>query len=144
MPIAPQPNFHSPSQIFVLRLKPHEDMKKSLQKFAVANNLKAAVILTCVGSLEQYNLRFANQPKPTSHKGHFEIVSLAGTLSETSCHLHLAISDKNGVTTGGHLMDDNLIYTTAEVAIAELTSLIFERVVDNTYGYKELEVTLKA
>jgi len=130
----------SPSKIYVIRLNPHEDLKISLQQFAVENSIQAAVILTCVGSLEQYNLRFANQQQGSSRKGHFEIVSLTGTLSASSVHLHLSVSDDTGLTTGGHLLDSNLIFTTAEIAIAELTGLVFDRVLDPASGYPELNI----
>lgn len=130
----------SASTIFVLRLMPHEDLKKSLQRFAADNKLKAAVIVTCVGSLEQYNLRFANQKQGHSQEGHFEILSLTGTLSGSSAHLHLSVADGQGVTRGGHLLDDNLIFTTAEIAIAELTDLAFDRIPDPGSGYAELAI----
>ena len=130
----------SSSFIHVLRLKPHEDLKKSLMHFATQQKLKAGIITTCVGSLEQYHLRFANQKTGSRAVGFFEIVSLTGTISDSSCHLHMSLSDTTGKTIGGHLLDDNLVYTTAEIAITELTELSFERVADPTYGFKELNV----
>jgi len=126
--------FHS------FRLKPHQDLKVEILKFATANNLKAAAIISCAGSLEQYNIRFANQPDGTFVKGFFEIVSLSGTFSGTSSHIHISVSDEKGVTVGGHLMNNNLIYTTAEIVVVELTDLEFVREEDPTYGYQELVV----
>ena len=134
------PSLHSHSKIYVIRLKPHEDLKQSLLRFAEENGIRAAVILTCVGSLEQYNLRFANRQDATLRQGHFEILSLAGTLSQSSAHLHLCIADHDGVTTGGHLLNNNLVFTTAEIALAELTDLAFEREFDPASGYAELEI----
>ncbi len=107
---------------------------------AVGEKMKAGFIATCVGSLEQVNLRFANQPEGIILKGHYEIVSLVGTLSDSSTHLHLSVSDGTGKTIGGHLLDGNLIYTTAEIVIRELTDVEFTREVDTTYGYKELVI----
>lgn len=107
---------------------------------AVENKIKAGFIATCVGSLEQINLRYANQPEGKILKGHFEIVSLVGTLTDSSSHLHLSVSDNTGKTIGGHLLDGNLIYTTAEIVIRELTDVQFEREIDSTYGYKELVI----
>jgi predicted DNA-binding protein with PD1-like motif len=127
----------------VFRLKPHEDLKKSTQQFAVANKIKAGAIVTCVGSLEQYNLRFANQQNGVKANGHFEILSLTGTFSDTSMHLHLSLADSIGKTIGGHLLDENLVYTTAEIVIVEMTDLEFERKVDSTYGYSELFIRKK-
>ncbi|MGC1241522.1 MAG: PPC domain-containing DNA-binding protein [Chryseosolibacter sp.] len=131
---------HSPANIYVIRLKPHEDLKRTLQEFSAKHQIKAGLIQTCVGSLRQYHLRFANQKEGKLKEGYFEIVSLTGTLSHDSVHLHICVSDEHGVTTGGHLLDRNLIYTTAEIAIAALPRLEFHRVFDPLSGYPELEI----
>ena len=133
--------FDSNATFHVTRLTPGKDLRKSLQELAVTYKMNAAVVVTCVGSLVQYNLRFANRNEGKTDKGYFEIVSLTGTLSQSSVHLHLCISDTNGVCIGGHLLDDNLIYTTAEIAIAQLTNLRFDRVHDQASGYSELNVS---
>lgn len=129
--------------MYVLRLKPHADLKQSIADFAKANAIKAGVIVTCVGSLEQYNLRFANQPDGTKATGHFEVLSLSGTFSDSGLHLHLSVADSVGNTIGGHLLDENLVYTTIELVVADLTDLEFTREVDSTYGYPELTVKRK-
>ena len=133
----------SASTVYVFRLKPHEDIKKAILQFAFDNQIRAGIVLTCVGSLEQYNLRFANQKIGVKQTGFFEIVSCVGTFSDSAAHLHLSLSEATGETIGGHLLDDNLVYTTAEIAIAELSELEFDRVMDNTYGYHELLVKEK-
>jgi uncharacterized protein len=130
----------SSARFYALRLKPHQDLKKELIDFAKSKNLKAACIVTCVGSLEQFNLRFANQNNGSLQTGHFEIVSMTGIFTDSSSHLHLSVSDSTGRTIGGHLLDQNLIYTTAEIVIAELSELEFDRIKDDTYGYQELNV----
>ena len=48
---------------YAIRLKPGADLKKSIQAFVVEHKFTAAWISTCVGSLTNYNIRFANQPK---------------------------------------------------------------------------------
>ena len=108
--------------------------------FAEKNKIKAGFVATCVGSLEQVNLRYANQPSGTLLKGHFEILSLSGTFSDTSAHLHLSVADSTGKTIGGHLLDDNQIYTTAEIVVGELLDVEFTRELDSTYGYQELVI----
>jgi predicted DNA-binding protein with PD1-like motif len=133
----------SNSTIHVFRLKPHEDLKQSIMDFAAKHHIRAGIIVTCVGSLEQFNLRFANQSKGQSQKGYFEIVSMTGTFNESSMHLHLSVSDEAGKTIGGHLLENNLIYTTAEIAIAELNDVEFDRETDPVYGYKELVIRKK-
>ena len=128
----------SSQQSYAFRLKPHEDLKHGILAFAVAHKIKAAAIVTCVGSLERYNLRFANQTKGSEQTGHFEIVSLIGTFSDASIHLHVSVADSAGKTIGGHLLDGNLIYTTAEIVIVELSDYEFVREKDNAYEYDEL------
>jgi predicted DNA-binding protein with PD1-like motif len=135
---------HSQGKYYSFRLKPHEDLKQAIVKFAVDNKIKAAAIVSCAGSLEQYNIRFANQQKGSSAKGYFEIVSLSGTFNDTSSHLHISVSNENGATIGGHLLDGNLIYTTAEIVVVELTDLEFVREKDSTYGYQELAIKKKS
>jgi uncharacterized protein len=133
-------NIPSATKVFAFRLKPKEDVKKSLLAFAENNKIKAACIVTAVGSLEQLHLRLANQKDGELKKGYFEVVSLTGTLSDSSCHLHLAVSDGAGQTIGGHLLEKTIVYTTMEIVVAELSDLAFHRELDPVYGYQELVV----
>lgn len=124
--------------LFALRLKPGQDLRLALADFAKARKLHAASIVSCAGSLARVALRYANQPGATIREGHFEIVSLTGTLSAASMHVHASVSDSTGATIGGHLMDGSRIYTTAEIVLAEMPGVEFAREVDSTYGYREL------
>jgi len=45
------------------------------------------------------------------------------------------------VTLGGHLQDGNIVRTTAELVIGELTDVSFSRLLDPETGYDELVVT---
>src|SRR5688572_22148117 len=96
-------SINPPSKIkaYAFRLQPHEDLRKCILHFAEINALKAGAILSAVGSLEQYHIRFANQSEGTARKGFFEIISLGGTFSESSCHLHISVADEKGHTLGG-------------------------------------------
>lgn len=125
------------------RLKPGADLKKGIEAYAKAHNVKAGWMATCVGSLTQYNLRFANQPQGTKSEGHFEIVSLTGTVSVNGLHLHISLSDGTGKTLGGHLLDDNLIYTTAEIVLQEDDAFDFVREKDGTTPWEELQIKQK-
>ena len=130
----------SPMTVRALRLGPGADLKKELSRFARENRLRAAVVLTCVGSLTRVVLRLADQPAGTMFEGKHEIVSMVGTLSPDGDHLHLAVSDASGRTVGGHLMEGSLVYTTAEIAVGELDGLVFARVQDPRTTYGELAV----
>ncbi len=123
-----------------LRLLPQQDLKKELLAWAKTQNIQAASILTCVGSLTQLNIRLAKASVGTKREGFFEIVSLVGTFSNSGAHFHIAVADETGVVTGGHLLDENIIYTTAEIVVAELPEFVFERAVDEGTGCLELFV----
>ena len=131
----------SPLSAYALRLRPGDDLRQQLLAFVSAHKLAAGAVLTCVGSLTDVTLRLANQEGPTHYRGHFEIVSLVGTLSASGgSHLHLSVSDSTGRTLGGHLLDGCRVYTTAEIVLGALPALKFERETDATFGYKELVV----
>jgi uncharacterized protein len=131
-----------PSRMAVraLRLGPGADLKRELSRFARENGLRAGVVLTCVGSLTRAVVRLADQPEGTSFEGKHEIVALVGTLSPDGDHLHMAVSDSSGRTIGGHLMVGSLVYTTAEIAVGELTDLAFARETDPATTYRELAI----
>ena len=131
---------NSSFRIHTLRLHPGDDVMPELKKFIAENQIEAGFIMSAVGSLTQYNLRFANQPDGSQGEGHFEVVSLTGLLSTEGNHVHLSVSDSTGRTIGGHLLDGNLVYTTLEVVIGEDPNHIYHRETDPTFGYKELVV----
>ncbi len=126
-----------------LRLKPGQDLTEELARWAKEHKIKAASIVSAVGSFKKINIRYANQPKMTAQEGFFEIVSLVGTFNEDSMHLHASVSNTKGETFGGHLASGNIIYTTAEIVIAELEDVTFTREQDPDSGYKELVVKLR-
>ncbi len=125
------------------RLKPGQDLKQEITSYVQQHKIEAGWIITCVGSVTQYNLRFANQPEGNKATGHFEIVSLVGTVSINGSHLHMSVSDSTGKTIGGHLLDSNLVYTTAEIVIGEGKQLVFTREKDGTTPWEELQVKPK-
>jgi len=125
---------------FAVRFLPGADLKGELEQLLHRHQLKAGWIVTCVGSLSKYCLRFANQKTGSVGEGHFEIVSLVGTLSTSGCHLHISISDHAGATTGGHLLEGCIIFTTVEVVIGSDEQFTFEREIDKETGWKELKI----
>lgn len=127
----------------VIRLKPGQDLKKELQAFAEKNELDAAWLVSCAGSLTRYHIRFANQPEGAANEGHYEIVSLSGTLSRNGSHIHISVSDSTGKTTGGHLLDGNIIYTTAEIVIGSSDEMVFTREKDGSTPWEELIIRKK-
>ncbi|GAB3948635.1 DNA-binding protein [Spirosoma harenae] len=127
-------------QTYSFRLRPEQDLNKEIQAIVRQERIGAGAILTCVGSLTDVKLRLANQTIINEWKGHFEIVSLVGTLSTNGSHLHLSVSDSTGKTLGGHLVDGCKIYTTAEILIGVIPDIIYSREPDPTNGYRELVI----
>ena len=130
-------------KVYVFRLKPSEDLRKSIEAIVKEKNIEAGWINTCVGSLTDYTIRFANQQEGVRGSGHFEIVSLTGTVSVNGSHLHICISDSTGKTIGGHLLEGCKIYTTAEIVIGSTMSYEFKRRKDGTTEWEELQVNEK-
>lgn len=125
---------------YALRLLPGMDLRNEISKFVKEKDIKAGWIASCAGSLTIYNIRYANQEKPSSGTGHFEIVSLSGTLSVNGDHIHISISDEQGKTTGGHLVPGCIIYTTAEIIIQTTDKYIFKREKDGSTPWPELQI----
>ncbi|MGB8192362.1 MAG: PPC domain-containing DNA-binding protein [Chitinophagaceae bacterium] len=128
-------------ETYAFRLHPGQDLKKEIESIVRSNNVLAGWIVTAVGSLTEYNIRFANRPTGDIGRGHFEIVSLTGTLSLDGCHIHISISDETGRTIGGHLLEGCKIYTTAEIVIAATDQYEFKREQDEDTGWKELVIS---
>jgi uncharacterized protein len=128
----------SEGEFVVTRLLPHQDLRLACMAVARDRQLTAAAVISCVGSLERLTIRFANRPEATVLEGKFEILTLSGMFAPDNAHLHITVGDTNGMVLGGHLLNESLIYTTAELAAVSFPSLEFQRQIDPTYGYKEL------
>lgn len=96
--------------------------------------------MCCVGCLDRLNIRLADANDYLEKEEAFEIVSITGTLSKDGVHIHISVSDKDGNTFGGHLMEGCIINTTAEVVLLELEQFEFGREFDEATGYKELTI----
>jgi predicted DNA-binding protein with PD1-like motif len=124
LPIAlapPTPSSSSSAQFFALRLEPGADVYYSLVAFAEQNNLRAAYIATAVGSVTEVTIRFANQPAGSLvGPGHFEVVSLVGTVAISGSHVHISVSDSLGVTTGGHLLPGSKVHSAGCFSLCHL------------------------
>jgi uncharacterized protein len=128
-------------KIHTFRLKPQQDFFDSIEEYVKQNNIQAGVILSAVGSFTHATLRLANKSTYDDYDGHFEIVSITGTVSIHGSHLHISISDEEGKTIGGHLVSGCKIYTTAEIVIAEFENVIYKReLLENDSGFEELVV----
>lgn len=123
------------------RLCKGDDLKKAIEDYAEDNNIKAGIVLSCVGCLYKTVLRSADGKSIITLEKDMEIVSITGTLSSNGSHIHIAVSDEELRTYGGHLKNGCLVNTTAEVVLVELTEYGFKREMDHETGYEELVVT---
>jgi uncharacterized protein len=132
------------AHFYGLRLPPGADLLREIEKFAREQGISSGFIVTCCGSLTDASLRFAGAERLTKLTGKYEICSLTGTLSSSGgSHLHIALSDSQGRTLGGHLMEGSKVFTTAEIIIGSLEGLDFIRVWDTQSGYPELRFVEK-
>ncbi len=127
-------------RVHAVRLRPGDDLREELEKLTALAPLRAGVVLSAVGSLTRLALRLADRKEETVRTGRFEVVSLTGTLGPDGCHLHLAASDGDGVTVGGHLLPGCLVYTTVELVVGDAVGLIFHREPDSVTGFRELSI----
>src|SRR5690348_6613989 len=97
-------------RVLTFRLKPGWDLFDSIEEVVKENKIEAGCVLSSVGSLTHATLRLANRNKYNEYEGHFEIVSMTGTVSIHGSHIHISISDGDGATIGGHLVSGCKIY----------------------------------
>ncbi len=126
----------------VLRLLPHDDLKQGIERYLVEHKIASASIVSGIGSLTIVNVRHANASKGTLYRGHFEILSLNGTMAKDGGHhLHIAFADEKGKAFGGHLLKGSIIYTTAEITLIKHLQIHLSRKPDKLTGYNELNIT---
>ena len=126
------------------RLKPGQDFLDSIEDVVREHNIEAGCILSAVGSFTHAILRLADRETYNEYDGHFEIVSATGTISIHGSHIHVSMSDGDGVTIGGHLVRGCAIYTTAEIVLGIFDDVVYKReVLENDTGFEELVVHKK-
>ena len=124
-----------------LRLNPGADVRRELEALATREHITAGVVLGAVGSLARTCLRFAGNDTPTELASKHEILTLSGMISQEGVHLHMSVGDSQGSCTGGHVAYGCEVYTTLELVIGLMPEVKFQRVFDETTGFKELQVS---
>lgn len=130
-------------QAFTFRLNPGQDLLNEIEAVVITKKIEAGCVLSAVGSLTQATLRLANREFYSEYEGHFEIVSMTGTVSVHGSHLHISISDGDGKTIGGHLVPGCKIYTTAEMVLGIFEDVVYKREYAEDSGYEELAIDKK-
>lgn len=124
----------------LLRLHPNTFLRESIEAFCLTYAPHGAAMITCVGSLTTAKLRMAGGTEIIERDGPFEIVSLVGIWTPQGGHWHISLSDSDGNLWGGHLCTGSIVYTTAEITIADIGHHRPIRQYDERTGYDELFV----
>lgn len=124
----------------VARLLPGADLIDGLRDLQRRTGAGAIAVTSCVGSLAAVRLRHANRTEATPYAGHYEILSLTGTIDPHRQHLHLSIADAEGRAFGGHLLPGSQVFTTAEIVAIVLPDLRFSRQPCPHSGFDELMI----
>lgn len=131
-------------QALPLRLPPGADLRDALGRLLAQQHVDAAWVVQGIGSLSAVELRFAGVDAPTSLRGDYEILTLAGSLSPDGPHLHMSVADAQGRVLGGHVARGCIVRTTAEVLVMLLPGFRFSREHDARSGFPELVVRKEA
>ncbi len=123
-----------------LRLRPGDDLRAALAAALATHGGEAAFVVSGIGSLREARLRFAGRDALHHAVGDLEILTLAGTLGTGGAHLHASLADADGRVFGGHVAPGCIVRTTAEVLLAVLDDVRFERAPDPVTGYAELAI----
>lgn len=130
-----------PLRCHSLRLRRGADLMASIRALCAQEHIAAGVVLSAVGCISRGRIRDASGVTIREIEEHCEIVSLNGTVSETRCHLHIALSKEDLSTIGGHLCEGCIINTTCELVVAELPGTVIGKEFDEETGYEELVFT---
>lgn len=123
-------------EIVTFRLKPGDDVLKSIIQACEDNGVKNGVILCGIGSLRGAKL-FNPTPVPLSvskfgygyppqpqelRTGAIELLAVNGIIlhgddGKVNPHIHFTVSDELGCAWGGHMVEGNVVLLTVEVVI---------------------------
>jgi predicted DNA-binding protein with PD1-like motif len=133
---------------FVLKISPGEPLQQRLLEFAQAVDLKHAVVVSAVGSIQDLRFRGIKAgaklpitpPRMHLHEvaGPLELLGLTGNIlpdehGRLDCHLHVMAARSSGDVLGGHLFDAR-VFATCEVVLSELNAEGLERHLSRTGG----------
>ncbi|HXV27672.1 MAG TPA: PPC domain-containing DNA-binding protein, partial [bacterium] len=104
-------------KVRVGRLEVGEDLYQSIEEYCVKNNIRQAWV-NALGAVSRLAYFYYDQTKKSYIQAHIdqklEIVSCMGNISlkegKPFAHLHLACSDSEGRTVGGHLTPGTKVF----------------------------------
>ncbi len=127
--------------LIALRLTRGMDLKQQIVQLVQQHRNHAGSIASCGGCLSTLHIRLADSVSTLQVSAPFEILSLSRTLTGHEGLLDMAVVDAQGRVWGGHLLEGNLINTTAELMIHHYPQHHFTREFDPNTGYSELVVS---
>ncbi|ELP5727532.1 DUF296 domain-containing protein [Vibrio vulnificus] len=128
--------------VIAKRLEYGADLKREIANIVIEHNITAGSIAACTGCLSEVKLRLAGAQSTLCVSEPFEIVSITATLTPDHQHVHISVADQQGRVYGGHLLEGNLVDTTAELIIHSYPEMLFQRVWDESTGFSELSNTM--
>ena len=113
-------------RVHVFRVKPKQELAAEIASYCRRNNITSGVVIGVIGSVTSAKLNFLTELPgkyvTEEYSGPLEIVCAQGSVAlkddETIVHVHIQLSGQD-LCRGGHL-NEAIIFSTAEVAIAEL------------------------
>jgi predicted DNA-binding protein with PD1-like motif len=126
-------------RIVVLRGDRGEDLLETIETTARGNHVANGVIISAIGTLENCRIhRVTSKKLPPEEEyvdidGPLEINSVSGVIANGRLHAHISVSNGKG-TYGGHLELGSRILYLAEIVVAEITGVSFNRVPDMATG----------
>ena len=130
------------SRIFTVSLRRGEMLLEGVQKAIEENNIRDAVVLSCIGTLSSMTWHRVTTLEARPHEeyptvnGPLELCSVQGLVVGGIPHFHIVCSDKDG-TYAGHLEPGSEVLYLAEVVLMELTGAPLRRVTDEN-GLRQL------
>ena len=102
-----------------LKLAPGSDLRLSLEELAQRDGI-SGFVLGVVGNLTKASFQCPGQAEPTVLEGDLEVITLNGTFSPESVHLHLSLSDGACQVWGGHLEPGTIVQKGVDLLIGVL------------------------
>lgn len=130
-------------RLYCVRLVDGEELRESLDRIAKEEKIEAGAIVSGIGGFRQSRIRVpvVGDGRKYIDPGTVEVTALQGTVSRHGCHLHVTVADQEGRAWGGHVSRGCVVRLTFEVVIVSLSDVIFKRELDETTGFKELEIS---
>ena len=130
-------------KVHVFRVKPKQELLGSIASYCREHGIKSGIVIGIIGSVERakinYLMGLPGKYESIDYTGPLEIVCAQGSVAvkddELIVHIHIQLSEQKACH-GGHLAEA-IVFTTAEVVIAELDYQL-KRYADSYTGLNEL------